>query len=422
MLMSAIPDLLTADLKEIQNYVESEVGQDEIQFLTDYLREEVGSPEKYLSVCQRVKPKVNVVEVVWSVLERMERLIQNCPPGHDRFHILRDLLHAVTLVGTDPFVAKAAYQEDIVASLLGGAFHDIGNAVTHRYQDRARRAGHAEIGAWMFFRVTEDLLPENVRLLASYSIAAHTDYRAPIKVQTPEGFERQPYWYGIEYLDGRPYGLAPILTRFADRLDTNGVTHFCRHLLAQADAVEFGGYDLTGDAFFEINQKALDMLFVPDFSISEDNHPTALRHCKNFALSNFGGGYYCRNDHLFPVMVDLMWGKVSQIHELARQVMDREIPVGGFLSLGEADELVACVLRDISGSPHFDRSWQVLAKSWNALNREVQVQWLKGFKYVLTAYFEWLDQVVDLASTNEDYRSLVGEIRRELTFKSISLL
>jgi hypothetical protein len=406
-------------MNALQQYVESKEGQDDIQSFIDSLRQLVGNPENYLSNCMQGEAEASSFgpETISSILERLDRFIKVCPPGHDPFHIYRDLLSGLALTNSDPFVAKAAFKSDVAASILGETFHDIGNAITHRYDDRKRRAGHAEIGAWLFFHATEDLLPESIGLLAAYAIAAHTHYLKPLPVQEPEGFERQPYWYGIMFVDNdndKPYGFAPFLTRFADRLDTNGVTHFCRHLVATADAVESGGHDLTGDTFFEMNRKALMTLLKPELRRGRHTPPTTLEHCRNFALSNFGGGPYSRDDNRFPVMTELMWIKVSQTNRLIRIVTKEEIdqicP-----SKKSAEKWVAYVLRNISGSPHFDRSWKVLLEAWESLDDQTQHKWLLGFDYILEAYHEWLETLVEFASANEEYLPLIEKIMDDLS-------
>jgi hypothetical protein len=421
--MTTQPNLLKASIDDIRRYVGSKEGQEEIQSFIESLHRDVGSPNSYFMICKIAEAGARSFEsaTILSIFERLERFIEVCPPGHDPFHILRDLLAGLALVNSDPFVAKAAFKGDIVASILGGTFHDIGNAVTHRYDDRRRKVGHAEIGAWLFYNTTMDLVPGGIGLLTAYAIAAHTHYLKPLKVQEPEGFERQPYWYGIEFVDGdkdKPYGFAPILTRFADRLDTNGVTHFCRHLLATADAIEAGGEDLTGDTFFEINREALLALFKPEVRRGKHTPPTTLEHIRNFALSNFGGGPYSRDDHLFPVMTELMWIKVSQTNRLIQVVTKEGVDMSDF-SRKKAKSYAIFVLRNLSGSPHFDRSWDVLLEAWETLDNPAQGSWFKGFDYILRAYFEWLDTLAEFASANEEYSSLVKEIKQKLSFNRI---
>lgn len=149
---------------------------------------------------------------------------------------------------------------------------------------RKRKAGHGEIGAWLFYNLTVDLLKETLREMTAYAIAAHTHYTEPLAVAQPEGYERLPYWYGLEYLDDgkRPYGLAPILTRFCDRLDLSGCTHYTRHLLAAADSAEEGGEDFTGKDFYEFNEEKLVTIFTPEIREGNPRPQTVLEHVQMF--------------------------------------------------------------------------------------------------------------------------------------------
>ena len=162
------------------------------------------------------------VTLLSDLLGRFDSFILLCPPGHDRGHIYRDMLGAMALAASYPDVGKAQGRE-VFAGVLGGAFHDIGNSVTRRYEDTERRAAHAEIGAWLFDKVSADLLAEPVRKLAAYAIAAHTHYSKPVDVKNPEGYKRQPYWYELWDVDGKPVGLSVLVDRLAERLDTTEV-------------------------------------------------------------------------------------------------------------------------------------------------------------------------------------------------------
>jgi hypothetical protein len=253
-------------------------------------------------------------------------------------------------------------------------------------------------------------VPEGVRKLAAYAIAAHTHYTKPIKVKQPEGYERPVYWYELWSPDDKPVGLAVLLARFADRLDTNGVTLFARHLVDQADAAELGGgKDYTGKEFFEINEESLQTMFLPQVREGNPKPPTVLEHMWVFANSNFGASIYSRDDHLFPAMTRLMLIKVYQTWRLT-DIVTKETPLFPEASEDKRTALVGDVLRQISGSPKFDRSWDVLARTWEELPEEHQVRWYAGFTYVRDAYLSWLDKLVEYASRKEEYAAFAREL------------
>jgi hypothetical protein len=384
------------------------------------LKDEVGYEAGYEALCQEAEGDAGKLgaHTLGALLSILNPLISSCPPGHDRNHIYRDMLGALALVAADPFIGKARYAADVFAGILGASFHDIGNGLTRRYEDTERRAGHAEIGAWLFNEAAKDLneaggveiVPEPVRMLAAYAIAAHTHYTKPIPVKNPVGYERQPYWYRLWGEVGRPVGLAVFITRFADRLDTNGVTLFARHLVATADAVEAGGgKDYTGKDFFELNEAALGALFLPEVREGKPKPPTVLEHMNMFADSNLGASIYSRDDHLFPTMNELMMMKVEQTHRLTDIVTGDPPEPEDFSAFG-ARFRVQNTLRMISGSPKFDRSWEVLRLAWDALDESVQARWYAGFAYVRKAYRAWVSTLVDHASFDEEYAALAANL------------
>jgi hypothetical protein len=117
-------------------------------------------------------------------------------------------------------------------------------------------------------------------------------------------------------------------------------------------------------------------------------------------------------------MAELMWIKVSETNRLIQVVTKEGVGMSDF-SRKHARSYLAFVLRNLSGSPYFDRSWEVLLEAWETLDNQAQGSWFKGLNYILGAYFEWLDTLVEFASTNEGYSPLVQEIKQKLYFNRI---
>src|SRR5512135_3727994 len=91
----------------------------------DQLKNDLGSREKWVEMCQIADWELSSRPVdLAKVLDAFEPYINLLPPGHDRGHLLRDLLNSVILY--DGINAK--YRSDKMAGLLAGAFHDIGNS------------------------------------------------------------------------------------------------------------------------------------------------------------------------------------------------------------------------------------------------------------------------------------------------------
>jgi len=385
-------ELREIGLSKNREWFESSEGQREVSGFIDKLRTEVGNPKDYEETCRRadLAGAKLTPETLQEIFTQFEPLTENTPPGHDINHIRRDALAGLALATGDPFLKTAFSEADIQAAILGAVFHDIGTAIFKRYEDNTRPNAHAEIGAYIFWKTSEGIINEDVRKLAAYAIAAHTHFLKPIPVKEPQGYERQPYWYEIFYPEeGKPCGLAPIITRFSDRLDVNGASHTVRTMMANADASETGGQEFAGEAgFFEINKNSLTALFYPYVREEKPKPQSALEHTLMFADSNFGNSVYSRDDHLFPLMGELMKIRAEQIHELIKIVSTP--PDMMEFDENRAKSLVKTVMFQISGSKNLERSWNVLAQVWDNLNPEVQARWVNGFKYIQGSHRSWV--------------------------------
>lgn len=320
-----------------------------------------------------------------SLLSKVDSAVRKGSPGHDFGHSRRDVLAALALA-SDKNVQT--YQPaEIVAGMIAGMFHDLGTSFVARYKDNEWVAGHAEDGAYRFYTMTEGgLLEENLRLLVSYAIASHTHYLKDIPCK--DGSIREPWYYELFEKEGKKYGWAVLACRFADRLDTNGSTLMLRHLLANADALESGGQDLTGKTFYQINAASIDIMVTPRtamIDVAEGKQaPTTLRHIANFAGSNFGNSVYSRDDYLFPTMSRLMGYKVAQATNLGLSYKPSKQEVWSIKAnfIDPKKDLKKLLFR-ISRSPRFEEAWAVLDQAFSKLSAEDMAIWS-----YLTAYLE----------------------------------
>jgi hypothetical protein len=300
-------------------------------------------------------------------------------PGHDLGHLYRDMLSGAAISGIDPYAAKA-YPNDQTASFFGAAYHDIGNGIWPRYQDYFWECGHAEIGAWLFYHLTPKFVPENIRLLTAYAIAAHTHQLKP--VETKVGFTRQPWVDHLFENDGHPVGISIWITRFSDRLDTNGITLFCRHIIANVEGSRQEGRDFSGSNWYEINKKSLGLLMKPD-TIVDDNMPSTLKHMENFANSAKNPTPYSQHDDKFPIMKQFIGYKVKQTETLIDIVKNQT---------GKPDfPKFRRFITRMSLSPIIKSTLNDVEKLWDELTPEEQSHWAKGFIYAEEGYPEWLE-------------------------------
>jgi hypothetical protein len=337
--------------------------------------------QKYLALCQMetFEPTPDTVENIYHHLHQFTVLGK---PGHDLGHLNRDLLSGAAISGTDPYAAKA-YGNDAIAAFFGAAYHDIGVGIWPRYQDYFWECGHAEIGAWLFYHLTEKYLPEHLRRLVAYAIAAHTHQLKPVK--TKLDFERQPWVDHLFENDGHPVGVSIWITRFSDRLDTNGITLFCRHIIANVEGARQEGRDFTGGSWYELNKKSLSYLLKPDTVISEENMPSTLKHMENFANSAKNATPYSQHDNQFPVMKEFISYKILQTETLIDIVRHQT---------GKPDfpKFRRFIMR-MSLSPIIVSTLNDVEKLWNDLTPDEQSHWARGFTYAEETYPEWLEIV-----------------------------
>jgi len=312
-------------------------------------------------------------------------------PGHDLGHARRDFLDAVALA-TDPKVAQ--YQPvEIVAAIISGTTHDYATGFVDRYKDAETIAGHAEEGAFRVYKLLHGVLEENLLLLVCMSIASHTHYLKPLACK--DGSTRDPWYYELFEEDGQKYGWSIVACRFADRLDTNGSTLLMRHLLANADASESGGQDLTGSTFYDINKASINIMVTPRkvmIEVAPDKKaPTALQHVFNFAGSNFGNSVYSQDDYLFPVMSRLMGYKVAQATNLGLPYTPSQLEVMSVrLGLINPKKDLRKLLSRVSRAPRFEEAWAVLDIAFSTLSAADMATWSYLTAYLEDSYDKWL--------------------------------
>ena len=342
----------------------------------------LADPKEYLKLCQQEPHFTPDTKTISYIFRHLRRYTVLGKPGHDTGHLFRDFLSGSAISGTDPYAAKA-FPNDSTAAFFGAAYHDLGNSITFRFQDYFWECGHAEVGAWLFYNLTEKILPEHIRRLTAYAIAAHTHLLKP--VETKIGFAR-PVWVDhlFETDEGRPVGVSIWVTRFADRLDTNGVTLLCRHIIATIEGSRQEGRNFTGSTWYDINKDSLNVILKPD-TVFLGTSPSALKHLENFAISAKNITPYSQHDARFPVMKEFMDYKVKQsetlIHIVKTQTGKPNFPkFRRFITRMSLSPIIKSTLNDVE-------------KLWNELTPEEQSHWGPAFDYIEKSYIEWLDML-----------------------------
>lgn len=388
---------MTPTVEETKKMIADPNKQYEVLLWTESVLRPLADPAKYEKLCNPGgDPFVLTPEIFKSVQTALYPYAAGGTPGHDFGHHKRDLLDIIALVGNDPEVAKA-YTSEIIACIFGGAYHDIGCAITDRYKDNVAWLGHAEVGAWLFFTLTENLLPEHIRILVAYAIAAHTHALNP--VATNIGYIRQPWEDKLFYNLGRPIRVAVWFTRFADRLDT-GTTLLGRHPIAQLDSYVYKGVDLSGKDSFPADDRMLKLLLKP-IEVTEEKTPSTLQHLRNFANSanQTTVNPYNQHDARFPMMNRFMTDKAKNAHKLLSVIASSEKSILDTIS----QKTIASPL----DSQFF---WEFILKVsctndteavhtsfnavWEKLSPEEQQKWIPGIKFAVKEYDRWMSYLV----------------------------
>lgn len=287
-----INDQEKALLAEKRTFYESLAGDEATIDEINGLIQEAEPMEKWKEVAKNARLEIETLppDILERIFQRAAPYIKNLPAAHGRGHFLRDSINA-TLLLQDP--AMSSYPpEEVMAGILGALYHDIGNSVVNRYEEMNRFAAHGEVGSHLFGSIAKGVLPPNLLKMTQLSIAGHTHYRTdtpvlrdattgePIiipkdsvaldkdeneitsatykgeiqikntttgKIQKRNVVRKVRKAHDAVITDGAKTGLW--ISRWADRLDTRGVSHIIRHTLTKASPTR----DFDGKEFNQID-------------------------------------------------------------------------------------------------------------------------------------------------------------------------
>lgn len=353
--------------------VVSTEGQEKIVGFIENLKSEIGNQQGWENCCQLAESELVRFPIDEETINKMNILfstyIDKMPPGHDKGHILRDLLASLYLYQSTK--DQICFKSDAKAGLLAGIYHDIGTAVIPRYQDNKYGAGHAEAGAYLFWKISEGVIGENTRKLVSYAIAAHTHYLNDIDVEIPKDYVKKKYWDDIsQNIDSKLIGAAVHLTRRSDRTDTNGVNFIFRHINAHMDNYQLGGYEYETDQWVSMNYDSLTQILNPIIRDNPTKPLTTLEHVFGFAKSNFSSNPYSEKDYLFPGFKTVLSLELSQFNEF---LISMNNP---YLTIPEDSPQQRQTIKDFlykvskSNPTSFESVWSNFEKIWSSISEE----------------------------------------------------
>lgn len=421
-------------ISRISEYALSNAGDLEIARFIDKLVAKVGSREGFEHLCleANLDPLLvsnNGLELFFDdFLDLFWKFIKSSPAGHGMSHLIQDSLTAMALYN-DAFVEKKSdyilsfskdyiHKSEFWAGIIGGILHDIGNSLVPRYTDYHRRCGHAEVAAWIVYKMLEQYSEEEFRLLCAYAVAAHTHYRKPIVIEgkgiygnNHEGnYHRPVYWYE-DYVpgSGKWLSISVVMVRAIDRLGTRGVTHLARHLIATADSVQVGvtGSDhLDGFQTHTVDEEALRIHLLPRLGYyqiegRDGKTPTVLQDVLNFQGGDLGknNSVYGRNDGYLGVYRDLMIDKHCQTSKLTRGIVELEPSMLNFSRMTALIQLKD-MLSMVSRSVTFNEAWETLYPLINELNDTQLARWQNGALIAKNEYSLQMQKFLRLATAD----------------------
>ena len=290
--------------------------------LNNALREELhqlDSEEGWKEVKEKAREELSTLppDILEKLLEKFAPFSKHLPAGHSKGHFLRDAINLTGMLQDPKYGSGNIDEVELLAGIMGGMYHDIGNSIVERYHDAYRIGAHAEVGAVLFGNIAKDVMPNAPHLikLTQYAIAAHTHYPKEREVKTKDGKiigTTKPY---TDTVDAQGNRLAMWLARQSDRRDTGNVPFIVRNAILNVKPVE----DFDGTRFMQasppdINFKTKFGLNPQEYNLPEEDKKKSIwDHCMMFATNIYNkevpytkeDSPYFTNNLMTPGVVDL---------------------------------------------------------------------------------------------------------------------
>ncbi len=278
---------------------------------------------------------------------------------------------------------------------MGGAFHDIGNSLSDRYKEARNFAGHAETGAFLFGKISQDLFSNSPNLLklTQFAIAAHTHYTKPIEIKKNiNGQEMTVTKKAYDNtLDGNNIKTGVWLTRWSDRLDAQGVQFFIRHALSKAEPTE--DYDQEGfHVIKESEQEDFDHHFNPQMRTENFTHGrNVLEHVTMFIKSALNETVYSQHDTPYFTN-ELVKPNAGEQEEFIGEVM-KETPVLPDEEINKQLETFYNMCRWVDGGSNIEAVIDLFKRKFEHLSKDQLSHWANGFSILPRLYNQMLLRV-----------------------------
>lgn len=402
----------SANVAEWKNYLSSPEADLIVYENITSLRQEVEKPEDWIRTKELAKQELESVPktTIPQIFERLKPYLETLPGGHSKNHVYRDFINSL-VINQDPWVNALDDVEKFIG-IIGGTFHDIGNSVVSRYEETKRFAGHAEAGAFLFGKMAEDLLPPNLLKLSQFAIAAHTHYTKDIEIKrTVNGEEKtvtkKPY---NDTLDEQHNKAGIWLSRWADRLDAQGVQMFIRHAITKAEPTE--DYDQEG--FHQIKEDEIEDFmhhFAPSMRTENfTNGRNTLEHITMFRNSALGKSVYSQHDT--PYFTNgLVKPNAEEQEEFIGEVL-RETPVLSEKEINDKFETFYNMCRRVDQGSNIETVIGLFKRKFSSLSTSQLSHWANGFSVLPKLYDQMLLRMgnkLQEANSNQDQSGVFRE-------------
>ncbi|MFH1648832.1 MAG: hypothetical protein ABIA11_03880 [Patescibacteria group bacterium] len=316
------------------------------------------------------------------------------------------------------------YNSDAIAGKLAGETHDIGNSLMHRFADKNMFAGHPEIGAALVWYFAKDIFGDHLALLIAWAVAAHQHLTKPLKIGE---YTRDTYPVEIFEVGREIVGIAPVIARFCDRLDTGGgISQLPRTFTSRADSVEEGvdGHDVVPGSnedmkFFEINRANLTAKFWPIIRPKEEQKEgdSIVEHLLMYCGSSTGITVYSENDYRFPLAQQLMLERVVESKEILNLMVNLPRRKANPEEEEKAKELFKNFLLKsmVSNQGDFGRIWRLLEEIWDEQTPETKYVWFATLPKMDAEYDRWIKRLYQVVVDSGYWLAeFSGEVVKEM--------
>lgn len=379
------------------------------------LRQDVEGQENWIRTKELAKQELASVpeNTIPQIFERLKPYLETLPGGHSKNHVYRDFINSL-IINQDPWVKGLDDVEKFVG-IIGGTFSGIGNSVVGRYEETRRFAGHAEAGAFLFDRIAEDLLPPNLLKLSQFAIAAKTHYTRDMEIKRKVNGEEKTVTKKTydDTLDEKGNKAGVWLSRWADRLDAQGIQFFIRHALTKAEPTT--DYDQEG--FHEIKEDELEDFkhhFAPTMRTENFTHGrNTLEHMTMFTDSALKKSIYSQHDT--PYFTDeLVKPNAQEQKEFIEKVL-RDTPILTDEEMNERFQTFYDMCRRVDGGSNIETVIGLFKRKFPSLSKAHSNHWANGFSILPTLYNQMLlrmENKLHEADNNQDQSGVFREANK----------